>query len=34
MNNLQLTHIPVAKAEMLIRKSVVEVFEAASAEHD
>ena len=28
MNNLQLTHIPVAKAEMLIRKSVVEVFEA------
>jgi len=28
MNHLQLTHIPVAKAEMLIRKSVVEVFEA------
>ena len=28
MNNLQLTHIPVAKAEMLIRKSVAEVFEA------
>jgi len=28
MNNLQLTHIPVAKAEMLICKSVVEVFEA------
>jgi len=28
MNNLQLTHIPVAKAEMLIRKPVVEVFEA------
>ena len=28
MNHLQLTHIPVAKAEMLICKSVVEVFEA------
>jgi uncharacterized protein YndB with AHSA1/START domain len=28
MNNLQLTHIPVAKAEMLIRKPVAEVFEA------
>ncbi len=28
MNTLQLTHIPVAKAEMLIRKPVVEVFEA------
>ncbi len=28
MNNLQLTHIPVAKAEMLIRKPVTEVFEA------
>jgi len=28
MNHLQLTHIPVAKAEMLIRKSVAEVFEA------
>ncbi len=28
MNNLQLTQIPVAKAEMLIRKPVAEVFEA------
>ncbi len=28
MNTLQLTHIPVAKAEMLIRKPVAEVFEA------
>jgi len=28
MNDLQLTQIPVAKAEMLIRKPVVEVFEA------
>ena len=28
MNHLQLTHIPVAKAEMLIRKPVAEVFEA------
>src|SRR6266436_3316385 len=28
MNNFQLTHIPVAKAEMLIRKPVAEVFEA------
>ena len=28
MNHLQLTHIPVTKAEMLIRKPVVEVFEA------
>ncbi len=28
MNHLQLTHTPVAKAEMLIRTSVVEVFEA------
>jgi uncharacterized protein YndB with AHSA1/START domain len=28
MNNLQLTHRPVAKAEMLIRKPVAEVFEA------
>ncbi len=28
MNNLQLTHIPVATAEMLIRKPVAEVFEA------
>jgi len=28
MNNLQLTQIPVAQAEMLIRKPVAEVFEA------
>ena len=28
MNDLQFTHIPVAKAEMLIRKPVTEVFEA------
>jgi len=28
MSNLQLTQIPVAKAEMLIRKPVAEVFEA------
>jgi uncharacterized protein YndB with AHSA1/START domain len=28
MNALQLTHIPVAEAEMLIRKPVAEVFEA------
>jgi uncharacterized protein YndB with AHSA1/START domain len=28
MENLQLTHIPVAKAEMLIRKPVAQVFEA------
>jgi uncharacterized protein YndB with AHSA1/START domain len=28
MNNLQFTHIPVATAEMLIRKPVAEVFEA------
>jgi uncharacterized protein YndB with AHSA1/START domain len=28
MNDLQFTHIPVAKAEMLIRKPVAEVFEA------
>ena len=28
MTNLQLTQIPVAKAEMLIRKPVAEVFEA------
>src|SRR5260370_32086910 len=28
MNDLQLTQIPVAKAEMLIRKPVAEVFEA------
>ena len=28
MNNLQLTHIPVAKVEMLIRRPVPEVFEA------
>jgi uncharacterized protein YndB with AHSA1/START domain len=28
MKNLQLTQIPVAKAEMLIRKPVAEVFEA------
>jgi uncharacterized protein YndB with AHSA1/START domain len=28
MNNLQLTHIPVAKAEMLVRKPITEVFEA------
>ena len=28
MNNLQLTHAPVAKAAMLIRKPVAEVFEA------
>lgn len=28
MNHLQLTHPPVAKAEMLIRKPVAEVFEA------
>src|SRR5216684_3856565 len=28
MNNLQLTQIPLAKAEMLIRKPVAEVFEA------
>jgi len=28
MNHLQLTSIPVAKAEMLIRKPVAEVFEA------
>ena len=28
MNNLQLTEAPVAKAEMLIRKPVAEVFEA------
>ena len=28
MNNLQLTKAPVAKAEMLIRKPVAEVFEA------
>ena len=28
MNDLQLTHIPVAKAEMLIRKPVAEVFDA------
>lgn len=28
MNNLQLTKVPIAKAEMLIRKPVAEVFEA------
>jgi uncharacterized protein YndB with AHSA1/START domain len=28
MNNLQLTQAPVAKAAMLIRKPVAEVFEA------
>lgn len=28
MNNLQLTQVPVAKAEMLIRKPASEVFEA------
>jgi uncharacterized protein YndB with AHSA1/START domain len=28
MNNLQLTQVPVAKAEMLIRKPAAEVFEA------
>lgn len=28
MNNLQLTQVPIAKAEMLIRKPVTEVFEA------
>ena len=28
MKNLQLTHVPIAKAEMLIRKPVAEVFEA------
>ncbi len=28
MNNLQLTKVPIAKAEMLIRKPVDEVFEA------
>lgn len=28
MNDLQLTHIPFAKAEMLIRKPIAEVFEA------
>src|SRR5258708_38578747 len=28
MNNLQLAHVPVAKAEMLIRKPVADVFEA------
>jgi len=28
MGNLQLTQAPVAKAEMLIRKRVAEVFEA------
>src|SRR6266516_5058626 len=28
MGNLQLTQVPVAKAEMLIRKPVAEVFEA------
>lgn len=28
MENYRLTHIPVAKAEMLIRKPVAEVFEA------
>lgn len=28
MNNLQLTQIPIVKAEMLIRKPVAEVFEA------
>ena len=28
MKNLQLTEVPIAKAEMLIRKPVAEVFEA------
>jgi len=28
MNNLQLTHTPIAKAAMLIRKPIAEVFEA------
>ena len=28
MNNLQLTQVPIAKAEMLIRKPVAKVFEA------
>jgi len=28
MKNLQLTQVPIAKAEMLIRKPVAEVFEA------
>jgi len=28
MGSLQLTQAPIAKAEMLIRKSVAEVFEA------
>ena len=28
MGNLQLTQAPIAKAEMLIRKPVAEVFEA------
>ncbi len=30
MKNLQLTKIPIAKVEMLIRKPVAEVFEACS----